>query len=130
MYKHAMLRKLKDYGSIRRMQPLLKQQIANSRWNLEKHGDRQDNTGCWRSDAVARLEETYSANREFLQDMESCFTLLNDREMAVIHHFYIERTWDYIDILSEKLAVERSQLYRIKDQAMAKLVLAYYGAKK
>lgn len=127
MYKHAMLRQLRDYGTIRRMQPVLKQQIESAKWRMEKHGDRIAGSGQSRSEAIAHMERTYSANREFIRDMESCFNVLTDRERTVIHHFYIERTWDYIEILSEKLSVERSQLYRIKDKAMRKLVLAYYG---
>ena len=55
--------------------------------------------------------------------------LLSDREMTVIHHFYIERTWDYIEILNEKLGVERSQIYRIKDKAMTKLCRGYFGVR-
>ena len=40
MYKHRMLRMLKDYGNIKRMQPVLAQQIENTKWQLEKRGDR------------------------------------------------------------------------------------------
>lgn len=127
MYKHAMLKQLKDYGTIKQMQPVLEQQIAATEWQLEKHGDRTTHSGLSRSRTLARLQRTYAANREFLLDIDCCLQVLDNREKLVIHHFYLERTWDYIDILSEKLGVERSQLYRIKDKALRKLCLAYYG---
>ena len=129
MYKHRMLRMLKDYGNIKRMQPVLAQQIENTKWQLEKRGDRVTSSGVSRSRALIEMEKTYNANSEYLKDMDCRLSLLNDREMAVIHHFYIERTWDYIEILNEKLGVERSQIYRIKDRAMTKLCLGYFGVR-
>ena len=127
MYKHAMLKQLKDYSAIKRMQPILEQQMESARWRLDKQGDRLTPNGLTRTRMLDRMQRTYNENREFIADMDCCLQVLNDRERLVIHHFYIERTWDYIDILSEKLGVERSQLYRIKDRAMKKLVLAYFG---
>ncbi len=129
MYKHRMLRMLKDYGDIKRMQPLLAQQIENTKWQLEKRGDRVTSGGISRSRSLAEMEKTYAANSEYLQDMDCRLTVLDNREKTVIYHFYIERTWDYIEILNEKLGVERSQLYRIKDKAMAKLCRAYFGVR-
>ncbi len=127
MYKHAMLKQLKDYSAIKRMQPILEQQMESARWRLDKQGDRLTPNGLTRTRMLDRMQRTYNENREFIADMDCCLQVLNDRERLVIHHFYIEHTWDYIDILSEKLGVERSQLYRIKDRAMKKLVLAYFG---
>lgn len=130
MYKHRMLRMLKDYGDIKRMQPVLAQQIENTRWQLEKRGDRVTSSGISRSQSLEEMKKAYDANREYLQDMDCRMTVLDEREMTVIHHFYIERTWDYIEILNEKLGVERSQIYRIKDKAMKKLCTAYFGVRK
>lgn len=127
MYKHAMLKKLKDYSTIKRMQPILERQMESAKWRLEKQGDRLTPNGLTRTRMLDRMQRTYNENREFIADIDCCLQVLSDREKLVIHHFYLERTWDYIDILSEKLGVERSQLYRIKDRAMKKLVLAYYG---
>ena len=129
MYKHRMLRMLKDYGHIKRMQPVLAQQIENTKWQLEKRGDRVTSSGMSRSQALVEMEKTYNANSEYLKDMDCRLALLSDREMTVIHHFYIERTWDYIEILNEKLGVERSQIYRIKDRAMTKLCRGYFGVR-
>ena len=111
------------------MQPVLAQQIENTKWQLEKRGDRVTSSGLSRSRALAEMEKTYNANSEYLKDMGCRLALLNDRETTVIHHFYIERTWDYIEILNEKLGVERSQIYRIKDRAMAKLCRGYFGVR-
>ncbi len=129
MYKHRMLRMLKDYGNIKRMQPMLAQQIENTRWQLDKRGDRVTSGGISRSQSLAEMKKTYDANREYLQDMDCRMNVLDEREMTVIYHFYIERTWDYIEILNEKLGVERSQIYRIKDKAMTKLCRGYFGVR-
>lgn len=127
MYKHAMLTQLKNYGMVKRMQPVLARQIDGAKWRLEKHGDRLTPEGLTRSRMLERMQRTYRENREFLADIDCCMQVLDDREKTVIHHFYLERTWDYMDILSDKLGVERSQIYRIKDRAMKKLVQTYYG---
>ena len=129
MYKHAMQKQLMDYGTIKEMQPVLRRQIDGLKDKISHRGDVVTSAGLTQQQTLNRLERTYAANREFLADLEYCFQFLDLRERTVLHHFYIQRTWDYIEIISEKIGVERSQIYRIKDKALKKLVLAYYGRK-
>lgn len=127
MYKHAMLRMLQDYGAAKDMQPLLERQINGLKMKIDHSIDKTVTSVQKLESTVQRLERNHRANASFMADIEYCFKALTDREYCVIYHFYIHRTWDYIEIINEKIGVERSQIYRIKDKAMKKLVAAYYG---
>ena len=127
MYKHAMLRMLQDYGAAKDMQTLLEQQIAGLKMKIDHSIDKSAPSVQKLESTMQRRERNYKASASFMADIEYCFKVLTDREYCVIYHFYIHRTWDYIELISEKIGVERSQIYRIKDKAMKKLVAAYYG---
>ena len=127
MYKHAMLRMLQEYGAAKEIQPLLENQIEGLKMKVDHSTDNSLVSVQNRQSTLQRLERNHAANKSFMADIEYCFKVLTDREYCVIYHFYIHRTWDYIEIINEKLGIERSQIYRIKDKAMKKLVMAYYG---
>lgn len=59
--------------------------------------------------------------------MDKALRQLPPDQQKIIHRFYIERPDNYRQILCEELNVEQSGLYRLKDQAMGRLVLILYG---
>lgn len=120
---------LKKYSEIRKVQPVLNAQVAALNRKIERY-EQQGKSGGEMLDSFAllkKLERTVSANQEVLEDMDGVFQFLSRREKDVIWHFYIERNSDYIDILCEKLGLERSQVYRIKDKAVRHLGMLLYG---
>jgi len=127
MYKHAMIKHLKKYSRLRRAQPVIRMQVENARrkydYTLSATGKEDEE----RKMLINRLERRYRSNEDYISEMDGCMQFLTDKEKTVLWHFYIERTYDYIEILNDKLGVERSQIYRIKDKALSHLSLIYFG---
>lgn len=52
---------------------------------------------------------------------------LNDTEKKVLAEFYINRRPRHLDRLSEELHVEKSEIYRTKDEALYKFTISMFG---
>lgn len=74
---------------------------------------------------VARLEKITEENLRFTEDVEACLNSMPPREKEVLWQFYVDRGFDYIGSLCEKLGVERTQVYRIKDRAVLTFCCLY-----
>lgn len=119
MYKEQAVEQLREYSRAKEREPFLamKKQVLTERIN--------NGTGDSRTSraVLKRVENTILADSITIQDVESCLEYLSERERCVLWHFYIQRTDDYIEILNEKLCVERSQIYRLKDKAIRKFAM-------
>ena len=74
------------------------------------------------------LETNYDLNRRRVRRIARGLAALSDDERKVLNLFYINRPRGYVDILCEELAVERSQVYRIKNRALYKFTVSQYGS--
>jgi len=119
MYKEQAIKLLREYGQAKEREPFLamKKQVLTERINNET-GNMQANRAV-----LKRVEQAIAADSITIQDVESCLEYLSERERCVLWHFYVQRTDDYIEILNEKLCVERSQIYRLKDKALRKFAM-------
>ena len=117
MYKEKAVKKLKEYSRIRYQQEYLRVQLAVMKDRFE-HLPPDSKERPAKLATIKRIESVYSSNREIIEDVETCLSFLPERERTVLWHFYVERTDDYIEVLNEKLNVERSQIYRLKDKAI------------
>ncbi len=73
------------------------------------------------------LKNNYKTVKRSVDRVSRGLEVLDEREKQILDGFYICRTLDYADRLCDKLCVEKSQLYRIKDKALYKFTLAMYG---
>lgn len=64
---------------------------------------------------------------EDIARLDSALEQLSAQERLVIQRFYIHRTSDYIERLSDELCLERSQVYRVKDHAVIHLARILFG---
>lgn len=129
MWKQVVIEDLKKYGEIQRAQPLLQSQIKMAKERFfynEQIGDTHKNT-LDKMVKIKKMEQHYQENQFSADEILAALHLLEEREKTVLHYFYIDRPFDYIEILSEILNVERSQIYRIKDKALTKLSKMLYG---
>lgn len=115
MTKEEAIISLKKYGEIR-----LEQQFIQTR--LEHHSRRlaaaeKDHDKGMEQHRIDELEKVAEENRRYMEDVEVCLDCMPPRQRRVLWHFYVRRSDDYIEILNEKLNVERSQIYRIKTKA-------------
>ncbi len=74
-----------------------------------------------------RLELNLHSTRRLLKLIRRGLNALSEDEKQVLESFYIRRTSDYIDRLSETLCCERPTLYRLKDRALYNFTRAMYG---
>ncbi len=52
---------------------------------------------------------------------------LTDEQQTIIAMFYIDRPRGHVDLLCEKLYLEKSRVYALKEDALKKFTIACYG---
>lgn len=73
------------------------------------------------------LEHDLKATTLHVEDMERLLTALEDDELTVVQKMFIQRQRGAAQKLGDELHLEKSQIYRIRDQALKKLAQARYG---
>lgn len=119
MHKEQAVEQLKEYSRAKERRPFLEMKLQALQRRMERYPEKIRATMA----VMARIEETVKADSMIIEDVESCLEMLDEREKRLLWHFYIHRTYDYIEILNEKLCVERSQIYRLKDKALEKYMM-------
>lgn len=74
-----------------------------------------------------RLVLLYHANSRLVRLIERGLSELSKEERLVIDLFYIDRPRNHVDELANRLNCEKSQIYRIKDDALYKFTITMYG---
>ena len=74
-----------------------------------------------------RLALTLAANRRVVALVERGLAALSEPERAVLDAFYINPRGEKLEYLRDELGYERSQVYRIKDEALYKYTVNQYG---
>ena len=118
MYKKQAVEQLKEYSRARERADLLAIRKKALKTRLEDDSNRRTTLAV-----LERVEKAIADDKVLMQEVESCLALLDEKEKCLLWHFYVQRTDDYIEILNEKLCVERSQIYRLKDKALQKFMM-------
>lgn len=74
-----------------------------------------------------RLKWLYFADRRLVRLIERGLSELSQEERLVIDLFYIDRPRNHLDELTKRLGYEKTQIYRIKDDALYKFTMTMYG---
>ena len=74
-----------------------------------------------------RLGFSLKITEELIKLTEQGLTTLDDRERQVLEGFYMQRTDNHVEKLCEKMHIEKTRLYEIKDNALKKFTIAMYG---
>lgn len=119
MYKEQAMEQLREYSRARERADFLALRAQVLKQRIESGADSSRATMA----VLKRVEKAIETDRMLIRDVESCLECLDEREKTVLWHFYVQRTYDYIEILNEKLCVERSQIYRLKDKALQKYTM-------
>ena len=77
--------------------------------------------------AEARLDVTLQRNKWRMNDLERSLSHLTDEERRVLDLFYMHHRSKCVDILCQELHYEKSQIYRIRDQALIRFTKMMYG---
>lgn len=76
-----------------------------------------------RDELKRRLKEA----RLWVTQVDKALAVLDDDERLVLDRFYIHRTKGSIGELCERLNLEKSAVYRRRDEALRRFTLALYG---
>ena len=76
---------------------------------------------------IERLKINYAAASKLVNLTEKGLAGLSEEEREIIDCFYINREYRHIDSLREKLHLEKSQIYKLKDTALYKFTVFCYG---
>ncbi len=74
-----------------------------------------------------RLTLNFKTTKTLLRIIEKGLKSLTENERLVLEYFYIDRPKNHLERLSEKLYIERSQVYLLKDKALYKFTINMYG---
>jgi DNA-directed RNA polymerase specialized sigma subunit len=74
-----------------------------------------------------RLSHVYNATEKLVLLVERGLNGLPERDRRVLELFYVDRPHDHIGQLMEELNVEKSTVYRMKDEALYKFTARMYG---
>ncbi len=116
MNREEAVRTLKNYSAVRFQQGFLEKQLQGMHYRYDHLPPGADSRRHLA--AIKRVEGVYRQNRQFMARVEECLDYLPQRQRLALWHFYVRRTDDYIDILCEKLALERTAVYLLKDKAL------------
>lgn len=74
-----------------------------------------------------RLSILLEANKRILGIIENGLKCLTSSERLVLERFFMRKRKDHVNSLIEEIGVERTQIYRLKDQALYKFTIQMYG---
>lgn len=74
-----------------------------------------------------KLKMLYTVDAKLVNIIERGLKALSEQERIVLYDFYVDRNENYILKLLQKLHLEKSQIYKIKDKALHKFTLNMYG---
>lgn len=73
------------------------------------------------------LKNNYEIARREIELTDKGLDVLDEEERRVLYTFFINRPPHHIEILCEELHIEKTKLYRIKDEALKKFTMGCYG---
>lgn len=86
--------------------------------------------GAWLVDSIANLQELEAALEQTMLwrlVTDRALAALEPEERAILRVLYIKKSPGAVDRLCQLLEAEKSTVYRRRDKALDKLVLALYG---
>lgn len=73
------------------------------------------------------LERRLEMTRQWVSSVEQALAALTDEERLVLDRFYIHPAKGYIERLCDELCIEPAGVYKRKDRALRRFVMALYG---
>lgn len=139
-WQQISIERLKDYKARKESLELIPEQIETLELNftairaatmdesaVKGSGNKRDdaliNNIAMREELKRNLE---IAKRE-VKITESALSELTENEQIVLLKFFVNRSPKHVDILCEQLNMEKSSVYKIKDEALRRFTMACYG---
>ena len=73
------------------------------------------------------LIQAYENAKIWVDTTSDAFSVLSDEERMILENMYVMPRQGVLDFLSGKLGVEKTSIYRKRDQALCRFTMALYG---
>lgn len=74
-----------------------------------------------------KLKRLLFVNKKTVSLIEKGLEGLNEAEKIVLHNFFIARRTRHVEVTMDELNIERSHVYRIKQEALEKFTRSMFG---
>lgn len=74
-----------------------------------------------------RLAMNYAAAQKRYNLIKEALDTLDERQRHILYRFFIHRQENHWELLCEELHLEKSHIYRLKDDALYMFTIAMYG---
>lgn len=76
---------------------------------------------------LEELKKQHTITRKYVELTQRCLDALTEEERLILERFYICRSQGWAEELMEQLYIERTEVYRRKDNALRKFTKVMYG---
>lgn len=74
-----------------------------------------------------KLRQNKELSEKFVQTIERTLYLLPKQQQEILTEFFIDRSKGHIERLMDKMHVEKSRVYELKDEALHNFTILRYG---
>lgn len=74
-----------------------------------------------------KLKQSKRLAKEFVEQVEKTLDMLPKQQKDILTEFFIDRSKGHIERLMDKYHIERSHVYRLKDEALHNFTVLMYG---
>ena len=74
-----------------------------------------------------KLRQNKELAEKFVQTIERTLYLLPRQQQEILTEFFIDRSKEHIERLMDKMHIEKSRVYELKDEALHNFTILRYG---
>lgn len=74
-----------------------------------------------------KLKQNKRLSKEFVEQVEKTLDMLPKQQKDILTEFFIDRSKGHIERLMDKIHVEKSRVYELKDEALHNFTILRYG---
>ena len=74
-----------------------------------------------------KLKQNKKLSKEFVEQMEKTLDMLPKQQKNILTEFFVDRSRGHIERLMDKMHIEKSRVYELKDEALHNFTILRYG---
>lgn len=74
-----------------------------------------------------KLKQNKKLSKEFVEQMEKTLDMLPKQQKDILTEFFVDRSRGHIERLMDKMHIEKSRVYELKDEALHNFTILRYG---
>ena len=74
-----------------------------------------------------KLKQNKKLSKEFVEQMEKTLDMLPKQQKDIMTEFFVDRSRGHIERLMDKMHIEKSRVYELKDEALHNFTILRYG---